>query len=142
MAARGSAGSPNFERTARLSGPFAEHETKNLLEQQRKIEARLENPRFASVRSANRRLHRAITRHLGLRRRRVEANALARRRETMHARRSHNATLVAPLNLRKPLGPRSKDRSLEYGNPGPYWFRDPRMKHPKAGRKSRRNNRR
>lgn len=139
MAARGSAGSPAFERVARLSGPFKNDTTLELQKKLREIEARLENPRFASVRSANRRFHRAITRHLSLRRRRVEANALARRRATMHARRAHDAALYEPLSTRKPRGPRSKEGSLEYGNPGPYWDRDPRIKHPKAGRKTRRN---
>jgi hypothetical protein len=130
MAARGSAGSPNFERTARLSGPFGEHSTKNLLEQQHKIEERLENPRFASVRSANRRLHRAITRHLSLRRRRVEANALERRRATMRARRSHNAALVAPLDRLPARGPRNKAiiGPQEYGAIGPFWKRSSTFK--------------
>jgi hypothetical protein len=142
MAARGSAGSPEFERTARLSGPLAGHETVELQTKLREIEARMENPRFASVRNANRRFHRAITRHLSLRRRRVEAEALARRRATMTARRSHNAALYAPLNRRPVHGPYHKGRGpQEFGSVGPYWERDPRMKYPKSGRKTRRSSR-
>lgn len=142
MAARVSAGSPEFERIARLSGPLAGHETLELQTKLREIEARMENPRFAPVRSANRRFHRAITRHLSLRRRRVEAKALAQRRATMNARRSRNAALNEPLNRRPVRGPYHKGRGpQEFGSVGPYWARDPRMKHPKSGRKTRRNNR-
>jgi hypothetical protein len=138
MAARGSAGSPEFERAARLSGPFAEHSTKNLLEKQREIEARLENPRYAFLRNANRRMRRAITRHLSLRRRRVEAEALARRRATMNARRVHNTTLPTPLNERPVRGPYHKGRG-PYGSVGSYHKRQ--IIHQKAGRKTRRNRR-
>jgi len=128
-----------LEHMTRLNGPFRNETTLNLQTKLREIQARLENPapRFASVRNANRRFQRAITRHLNLRQRRVEANALERRRATMATRASYNASLNTPLSARPVRGPyfRGTDRGpQEYGAVGSYYVRSPRP--VKKGRKT------